>query len=208
MSVFRPTLLTIAWLMGWSSVLMAGVVGDTDNDGIPDSADNCYLQPNADQRDTDGDGFGNPCDPDFNNDGIVAISDFLIFRTRIGTDDVDADLNNDGIVDWDADFLIFLGWVNKPPGPAFKPALEADDSSLAIDAIADVFVDDPVDADETEENVDGQTIVRTRLDIRFTDNATVAEVNALIREFSATVTSSLTGIPCAGRGDSRSGQSG
>lgn len=35
---------------------------DTDNDGVPDSRDNCRLVWNADQRDSDGDGIGNVCD--------------------------------------------------------------------------------------------------------------------------------------------------
>jgi Thrombospondin type 3 repeat len=36
----------------------------TDGHLVADAADNCTLVPNADQRDTDGDGIGNPCDPD------------------------------------------------------------------------------------------------------------------------------------------------
>ena len=31
---------------------------DDDNDGVPDSSDNCRLDSNADQTDTDGDGEG------------------------------------------------------------------------------------------------------------------------------------------------------
>ena len=40
---------------------------DTDGDGILDDTDNCLDVANADQRDTDGDGFGNRCDTDLNN---------------------------------------------------------------------------------------------------------------------------------------------
>lgn len=40
---------------------------DTDNDGIPDDADNCPDDPNADQADDDLDLIGNVCDP-FPND--------------------------------------------------------------------------------------------------------------------------------------------
>jgi hypothetical protein len=35
---------------------------DTDQDGAPDSEDNCVSTPNPDQLDTDGDGIGNACD--------------------------------------------------------------------------------------------------------------------------------------------------
>ena len=35
---------------------------DADNDGIPDSEDNCPNTPNQDQADSDGDGIGDVCD--------------------------------------------------------------------------------------------------------------------------------------------------
>lgn len=39
------------------------VVTDSDGDGIPDNLDNCPTTPNADQRDTNGDGVGDLCTP-------------------------------------------------------------------------------------------------------------------------------------------------
>jgi hypothetical protein len=39
-----------------------GPPGDRDNDGVPDSSDNCPDVPNPDQHDEDGDGVGNACD--------------------------------------------------------------------------------------------------------------------------------------------------
>jgi hypothetical protein len=36
---------------------------DADGDGVPEAVDNCPGIPNASQLDTDGDGFGNACDP-------------------------------------------------------------------------------------------------------------------------------------------------
>ena len=35
---------------------------DGDGDGVYDARDNCPLTPNADQRDTDGDGVGDACE--------------------------------------------------------------------------------------------------------------------------------------------------
>ncbi|MBI4822437.1 MAG: thrombospondin type 3 repeat-containing protein [Deltaproteobacteria bacterium] len=43
---------------------------DRDNDGVPDSTDNCPDVPNRGQSDRDGDHIGNVCDPDQDGDGF------------------------------------------------------------------------------------------------------------------------------------------
>ena len=90
---------------------------DTDGDGWKDGIDNCTLKTNADQRDTDGDGYGNVCDPDLNNDGIVNDTDLAIMKSRFYTTDPDADLNGDGSVNT-ADMAILKSLQGKPPGPS------------------------------------------------------------------------------------------
>ncbi|MFK8029285.1 MAG: thrombospondin type 3 repeat-containing protein [Gammaproteobacteria bacterium] len=91
---------------------------DTDGDGVDDSVDNCSVVANPAQRDTDGDGFGNICDPDFNNDGIVNfldVNDWLpAFNTACG--DVDEDLDGDGACNF-ADYSIITEYFLQPPGP-------------------------------------------------------------------------------------------
>ncbi|MFO7713879.1 S8 family serine peptidase [Desulfosarcina sp.] len=90
---------------------------DRDRDGIPDSCDNCTQAANPDQRDTDGDGFGNMCDPDLNDDLTVNILDYQLFIVAFGTDDPHADFNGDGSVNI-VDYQTFINFFGKPPGPS------------------------------------------------------------------------------------------
>ena len=101
---------------------------DTDADGILDIADNCIeaangtLIPDAggnSQLDTDGDGYGNMCDADLSNDGVVNLSDFSLFRAAFGQSpaDEDADFNGDAAVNL-SDYSIFRSQFGAVPGPS------------------------------------------------------------------------------------------
>jgi DNA/RNA endonuclease G (NUC1) len=48
---------------------------DTDNDGVPDTTDNCPTTANANQLNTDGDSQGDACDADDDNDGVADTAD-------------------------------------------------------------------------------------------------------------------------------------
>ena len=100
---------------------------DTDNDGITNSADNCTNVPNGNliadagghsQWDTNGDGYGNVCDADLNNDGFVNCTDLALFRAAFGTANANADFNgNGGTVNF-ADLALFRARFGLPPGPS------------------------------------------------------------------------------------------
>ena len=90
---------------------------DTDGDGVSDALDNCVLEANPDQRDTDGDLIGNICDADFNNDCIVNVVDLGIMRSVFFTSDADVDLNGDGVVNV-VDLGILRAKFFLPPGPS------------------------------------------------------------------------------------------
>jgi hypothetical protein len=98
--------------------------GDSDADGVSDDRDSCTLVADASQRDTDGDGIGNRCDPDFNNDCLVDGNDFLAFRLKIGsTTSPLFDLNSDGTVTWADFFLVMKPYMGLVPGPSATPNL-------------------------------------------------------------------------------------
>jgi YD repeat-containing protein len=90
---------------------------DTDGDGVPDGFDNCTLVANPRQRDTDHDGYGNRCDADFDNNGIVNFADLAYIKAHFGTSDPNADLDGNGIVNF-ADLAITKSLFGKPPGPS------------------------------------------------------------------------------------------
>ncbi|MEL7240404.1 MAG: hypothetical protein AAGK78_16220, partial [Planctomycetota bacterium] len=71
---------------------------DSDADGVSDLIDNCTLDANPDQRDSNDDGYGNVCDADLNDDNIVNVVDLGILRSVFFTTDEDADFNGDGVV--------------------------------------------------------------------------------------------------------------
>jgi hypothetical protein len=90
-------------------------VQDQDLDAVFDFDDNCRSTANPDQRDTDGDGFGNRCDADLDNSLMVDAADLALMLAAAGSADADADLNGDGVVG-SLDLGILMSRYNQPPG--------------------------------------------------------------------------------------------
>jgi hypothetical protein len=90
---------------------------NSDEDVVQDHRDNCLLVTNLNQRDTNGDGFGNICDADLDGDLQVGFSDFIRFRSAFGSTDPDADFDGDGRVGF-SDFIIFRSMFGSAPGPS------------------------------------------------------------------------------------------
>lgn len=93
------------------------VVKDGDGDGRPDNADNCPTVGNADQQDTDGDGQGNACDTDDDNDGIPDANE-----GSLGTSPTNPDSDGDGVNDGQDAFPADPNRTQTPPAPAPAPA--------------------------------------------------------------------------------------
>jgi hypothetical protein len=91
---------------------------DANGDDIPDVLDNCTLVSNPSQCDTNGDGFGNHCDADLDNNDMVNQIDLGMLRGQLGAQgENDADLDNNGIVS-QIDLGRLRDALGGPPGPA------------------------------------------------------------------------------------------
>ncbi|MFN3200918.1 MAG: lectin-like protein [Bradymonadia bacterium] len=115
-------------------------IGDADEDGICDDADNCVDAANADQADGDEDGLGDACDncpSDANPDQINTDGD------EAG-DACDDDDDNDGVSD------IVEGECNSDPLDA--ESLPADEDE---DGVCDPIDNCPGDANPEQTNTDG-----------------------------------------------------
>lgn len=105
-------------------------VEDRDLDGVPNESDNCIDVANANQRDTNGDGFGNLCDADVDGDGVVTTSwgavypltkrgdvEWIAMAAQNGPYDANLDLDGDGEINA-ADISIAHLNLFMKPGPS------------------------------------------------------------------------------------------
>jgi len=104
------------------ATVIVNIGPDTDSDGIPDVLDNCRLVANPTQCDSDGDGFGNHCDADLNNNTYTNAQDFVLLRQQLGKPSIsplfnEADINCNGVVNAQ-DRILFQKRLGSQPGPS------------------------------------------------------------------------------------------
>jgi len=159
MSIARlvPVALLGALALAFGSAFAGAPPPDTDGDGAPDALDNCVESANADQCDTDADGYGNVCDADFNNDGFVGGPDYNVLRTEflqaVPPGDPDVDLTCDGAIG-NPDFNIFRARYGGFPGPsglacAGTPPCRSNDTCTSAQPVGSVQAFDESTAGQT-----------------------------------------------------------
>jgi len=118
-AIGRYLLSDTAQNVGTMTFELLSVEGDLNSDGddVTDSFDNCTRVTNAGQVDTDGDGFGNACDVDTNNDCVVNFLDVSAFSEAFLSTNELFDFNVDGVVNF-LDFNLVSQYFLGAPGPS------------------------------------------------------------------------------------------
>jgi len=133
--------------------------------------DNCGQQPNADQRDTDGDGAGDACDGDDDGDGVVDGSDNCRVVANPGQTDGDGDGTGD-----DCDNCPSTANANQADadGDGAGDACDGDDDN---DGVADGSDNCRVVANPSQADGDGDGIGDVCDDCPSTSNANQADAD-------------------------------
>lgn len=133
---------------------------DSDRDGIDDADDNCPNTSNNNQLDTDGDGQGDACDADDDNDGL---SDDV--EAEVQSDPTQQDSDGDGVMDPD-DVYPMDGQrsvLEEEPVAEETPVPNTETFQKIVEEVAKTIQetivepeDQPRDVQESVENQEGQ----------------------------------------------------
>lgn len=204
----RTTLrrILIVWAFCLSTLSTTAWAQDADGDGVPDASDNCLEVPNAGSMscDTDGDGYGNACDGDFDQNGVTNAVDFIgPFLQDFGSGvdlGIGTDMDCNGIVNA-VDFLDFflVNFTAGAPGPGSDPGsssgeglLDGPDGDLASAWIPDLAFPAPDPAHFAD--IDGIPYSRRTFLVVVAPTSTVADINGILTSFEASI---IGGIPGA-----------
>ena len=97
---------------------------DTNGDGSIDLVELQAVKPGVTaekfaELDTNNDGFGNICDPDLDNNGVVNFLDYSALTMLFNTlSDGDPDFNGDGRINFIDIAIGYPAYFNLPPGPS------------------------------------------------------------------------------------------
>jgi subtilisin family serine protease len=96
---------------------------DADGDGVCDDRDTCLAVADPSQADSDLDGFGDACDADYDQTGLVGAGDFNLMREQLGRRagepgfDPRFDHDGDGAIG-SGDFNLLRSSLASAPGPS------------------------------------------------------------------------------------------
>jgi hypothetical protein len=136
--------------IGISFLLLSDVTifADSDNDGVSDSNDNCPLNVNLYQTDSDLDKVGDECDTDDDNDGVSDSLDQFDTNPKDWADfdfdgvglSQDTDDDNDGILDTnDPSPLTTSGYLATKYLKNIETCAEVNDSTLRLVCYSEFF---------------------------------------------------------------------
>lgn len=125
---------------------------DSDDDGHNDGDDNCPMEGNVDQGDTDDDGVGNACDTDSDNDGLTDTDETDTWLT----DPFDADTDDDTVEDGDDNCPLAANTNQLNTDNSADGGNECDDND-DNDSAPDIEDALPLDPDEIADT-DGDTV--------------------------------------------------
>jgi hypothetical protein len=108
---------------GGQTFAVVKLFGDADGDAVTNDLDNCLAGENSEQIDSDHDGYGNACDADYNDDGMVGTPDWAAFARAFGATegspdyDPKLDANGDGVIGT-AELALLGSSFGQPLGPS------------------------------------------------------------------------------------------